>query len=162
MASPGTPEPLKTSTTGTKHITIIAARWHGTVVDALVQGALTVLSNHPHCTVSVLRCPGTFELPTLAEAVARKKVTNAIIALGCVVKGETPHFDFVAAPVAQSLNSISVHHCLPVIMGVLTTLTMEQALDRAGGKHGNKGADAAHAALEMITVLDTITMGDQQ
>ena len=100
--------------------------------------------------------PGAYELPVAVAAAARTKKWDAIICLGCVIKGDTAHFDFVAGPSASGMMSVSVETEVPVINGVLTTENVEQALNRAGIKMGNKGIEAAHAALQMTRVIDEI------
>jgi 6,7-dimethyl-8-ribityllumazine synthase len=100
--------------------------------------------------------PGAFELPLAADRLASRGEYDAIIALGCIIRGETPHFEFVSAEAARGLGEVALKHGLPVAFGVLTTDDAEQAMARAGGKHGNKGWEAAEAALEMIGLLDRV------
>lgn len=136
-------------------VAIIATRWNSEVVDSLVEAALETLSQIgiEDENVAIFRVPGAFELPLAARKAAEIKCYDAIICLGCVVRGETPHFDFVAGEAARGIGNVAADFGLPVSFGVLTTDTMEQAMDRAGGKHGNKGAEAANAAIDMIHVL---------
>jgi 6,7-dimethyl-8-ribityllumazine synthase len=106
--------------------------------------------------VDVHRVPGAFELPVAAKLLAQTKRFGAVICLGCVIRGDTPHFDYVAGECARGLQDVSIWEDLPVIFGVLTTNTHEQAVERTGGAHGHAGERAAEAAVEMITVLNQI------
>ena len=144
--------------TGLK-IVLVASRFNSLVVDRLVGGAIDFLERHgaQQDDITVVRVPGAWELPmTVAEVLRRCEgddpAADLIVALGAVIRGGTPHFDYVAAEVAKGIASISMHHNTPVGFGVLTTDTLEQALERAGSKMGNKGAEAASAALEMVDV----------
>ena len=140
---------------GGQRFAVIAARFNASVVEPLVQGALDALRQHGAAErqLEIVRVPGAFEIPLGARKLALTRRYAALIALGAVVRGETPHFDFVAGECASGLARISTDTGVPIAFGVLTTDTMEQALDRAGGKAGNKGADAALAALEMANIL---------
>ena len=142
------------STDGAR-IGIVAARFNHEVVDSLLEGALATLKDKgiSEHAITVVRVPGAFELPLAAQRLARRPGTEAVIALGAVINGETRHGDYVSGECASGLNRVSLDTNLPVIFGVLTTDTPEQAHARAGGDHGNKGHEAALAALEMITVL---------
>lgn len=135
------------------HVAIVASRYHPEVVDALVVGALDTLANHGVEAISIDRVPGAFELPLAALARATSETVDAVIALGCVIQGETPHFSFVCAESARGLMDVMLETGVPVSFGVLTTGSMEQALARAGGAVGNKGAEAALSALEMASML---------
>ncbi len=158
MATPLTSNPLPLPNGSGLRIAIVATRWHTDVVEKLLEGALKTLESAGVLTsdVSIHRCPGAFELPVTAAVLARAEKHDAVITLGCVIRGETPHFDFVAGPVAQALQIVQIETGVPVIFGVLTTNTAEQAHARAGGTHGNKGADAAVAAIEMALLLKRI------
>jgi 6,7-dimethyl-8-ribityllumazine synthase len=140
---------------GELRFAIIAARFNATVVDALLEGALETLRGHgaPASHVLVVRVPGAYDIPVVARKLALSGRFDALIALGAVVRGETPHFDYVAGECAAGLMRLALQEGVPITFGVLTTDTMEQATDRAGGKAGNKGADAALAALELAHVL---------
>ena len=140
---------------GSQRFAVIAARFNASVVEPLLQGAVDALKQHgaADSQIEVVRVPGAFEIPLIARKLALTRRYAALIALGAVVRGETPHFDYVAGECASGLARISIDTGVPVAFGVLTTDTMEQALDRAGGKAGNKGADAALAALEMAGIL---------
>jgi 6,7-dimethyl-8-ribityllumazine synthase len=103
----------------------------------------------PGKSVGVFRCPGAFELPQVAAMLARRKRWDAIICLGAVIRGATPHFEYVSAEAARGIQNVAIQYAIPVVFGVLTTLTERQAFERAGGRHGNKGWDAVVTAMEM-------------
>jgi len=134
---------------------IVAARFNGEITDALLEGAVATLAEHgvPDDHVSVVRVPGAYEIPITAKRLAASGRYEAIIALGAVVRGGTPHFEYVAGECARGVGRVALDEDVPVIFGVLTTDTDSQALDRAGGKEGNKGHEAAVAGLEMVTLL---------
>ena len=136
-------------------IAIVAARFNDFVVERLVQGALDALLRHGAAekNLELVRVPGCFDMPLVVRRLAQSRRYDAIVALGAVVKGETAHFDYVAGECAAGLARAASDTGVPVGFGVLTCDTMEQAIDRAGGKAGNKGADAALAALEMSNLL---------
>ena len=134
-------------------VAIVASKWNPAVLEALLEGAWRTLvaAGIPEKQVLVYRVPGSYELPAGAQfAVEGNPGIDAVICLGCVVQGETRHFEFINQAVAQGVKDVSLKYNLPVIFGVLTPDTNQQALDRAGGKYGNKGEEAAVAALEMI------------
>ncbi len=133
----------------------VAARFNDFVVEALIRGAVDALKRHGagEKQIEIVRVPGAFDIPIVARKLALSRRYEAIIALGAVVRGQTPHFDFVAGECASGLSRIALETGVPIAFGVLTTDTMEQAVDRAGGKAGNKGADAALAAIEMANLL---------
>lgn len=138
---------------------VIAARFNADIVDALLDGCIRRLREigvETDTNVEIHRVPGAFELPVAARAMAKTKRFSAVICLGCVVRGDTPHFDYVAGEAARGIQQVSVDECLPVIFGVLTTETFEQARDRTGGAHGHAGERAAEAAVEMVAVLRAI------
>ncbi|MEJ2676449.1 MAG: 6,7-dimethyl-8-ribityllumazine synthase [Acidihalobacter sp.] len=134
---------------------IALARFNGFIVERLLEGALDALKRHgvAEAEIEVVRVPGAFELPLTVQAMARRERYDAVIALGAVIRGATPHFDYVAAESAKGLSSVALASGLPVINGVLTTDTIEQAIERAGTKAGNKGWDAGMTALEMVSLL---------
>lgn len=136
-------------------VAIAAARFNAHIVDHLITGALDALARHQVAidTVPVVRAPGAWELPLVVRRLADSRQYQAVIALGCIIRGETPHFDFIASENAKGLAQVMLDSGVPVANGVLTCDTTEQALARAGLKGGNKGADAALAALEMIDLL---------
>ena len=132
-------------------IGIVVAEWNEDITGKLLQGAYQTLMEHGVLeeNIRVKTVPGTFELTLGAKYFAEYGSVDAIIALGCVIQGETRHFDFICQGVTQGITSLNVDEGIPVIFGVLTTENLQQALDRAGGKHGNKGDEAAYTALKM-------------
>ena len=142
----------------TARFAIVVARFNEFIVDGLQQGALETLTRHgvPLSNLSIFKVPGAFELPLVARRIARQREYDAIISLGAVIRGATPHFDYVASQCASGLARISLDEDIPVIFGVLTTNTIEEAIERAGSKSGNKGSDAAMTALEMVSLLRTL------
>ena len=139
-------------------IAIVVGRFNGFIVDSLLTGALDTLnrSGVAGSDITVSYVPGAFEMPLIIQKYAESGKFDAVIALGAVIRGSTPHFDFVAGENAKALASLALKFNLPVINGVLTTDTIEQAIERAGTKAGNKGAEAAMAAMEMISLLSKI------
>ena len=134
---------------------LVVARFNDFVTSKLLEGAVDMLARLgvSEADITVAWVPGAFEIPVAAAAMAKSGNYAAVICLGTVIKGETPHFDFVAGQCAAGIAAAARDTGVPVIMGVLTTATMEQAINRAGGKMGNKGADAAEAAVEMADLL---------
>jgi 6,7-dimethyl-8-ribityllumazine synthase len=134
---------------------VLITRFNDFVVEPLLRGALDALRRHGAADkqIEIVRVPGAFDLPVAARKLAMSRRYEALIALGAVIRGQTPHFDYVAGECASGLARIALESGVPIAFGVLTTDTMEQAVDRAGGKAGNKGADAALAALEMANLL---------
>ncbi len=141
-----------------RRLAVAAAIFNEMVVSKLVEGALACLRQHgvAEDDLLVVWAPGAFELPLLAKRLAESSRYDAVICLGAVVRGETPHFDYVAAETARGIQQVSLSTGVPVTFGVLTTDNVAQALDRAGGKHGNKGWDSAMAAMQMLSVLDQL------
>ena len=133
---------------------IVASRFNSFIVDRLVDGACDVLrrTGVSDGNVSIVRVPGSWELPLAAKRVADKGEVDAIIALGALIRGATPHFDYIAAEATKGLAQTSMQSGIPVAFGVLTTDTIAQAIERAGTKAGNKGAEAAMAAIEMVSL----------
>ena len=134
---------------------ILAARFNDFVVEPLVRGALDALKRHGATDkqVDIVRVPGAFDMPIVARKLALSRRYEALIALGAVIRGQTPHFDYVAGECAAGIARIALESGVPIAFGVLTTDTVEQAIDRAGGKAGNKGAEAALTALEMANLM---------
>ena len=134
---------------------IVAARFNDFITSRLVDGALDGLQRHgaAETDIEIVKVPGAYEIPLAAQALARSKKYNAVICLGAVIRGATPHFEYVSAEVSKGVAAVSLETGLPVIFGVLTTDTIEQAIERAGTKSGNKGWDAALAAIEMANVM---------
>ena len=133
----------------------VAARFNDLVVDPLIRGALDARKRHGagDKQIEIVRVPGAFDIPIVARKLALSHRYDALITLGAVVRGQTPHFDYVAGECASGIARIALESGVPISFGVLTTDTMEQAMDRAGGKAGNKGADAALVASEMANLL---------
>ena len=142
----------------TDKILVVAGRFNELVTKSLVAGAIDTLSNAGWKSEQIFTSwvPGAFEIPLVAAKAARSKNLSAIICLGAVIRGNTAHFDYVAGPAASAIMNISVETETPVVFGVLTTDTVEQALDRAGLKLGNKGSEAAQTALQMIKTLQDL------
>jgi 6,7-dimethyl-8-ribityllumazine synthase len=134
---------------------IVVGRFNSFIAERLLEGALDGLVRHgaDDGNIDVLRVPGSFEIPLAAQKMADRRKYDAIICLGAVIRGSTPHFDYVAAEVSKGVASVSLESGIPVIFGVLTTDTIEQAVERAGTKAGNKGFDAAVTAIETANVF---------
>ena len=134
---------------------IVVSRFNEIVTGPLLSGALDVLGRHgvADSDVTVVKVPGAMEIPQAARRLALRGNVDGVLCLGAVIRGETPHFDYICAEVSRGVAAVHRETGLPVIFGVLTTHTLEQALDRAGGKNGNKGAEAALAALEMANLF---------
>ncbi|GAB3377057.1 6,7-dimethyl-8-ribityllumazine synthase [Spongiibacter taiwanensis] len=134
---------------------IVVGRWNSFVVESLLEGALDALRRHgvAEDNVTIVRAPGAFEIPLVCQKVAEQKQYDAIIALGAVIRGGTPHFEYVAGECTKGLAQVSMQHGVPVAFGVLTVDSIEQAIERAGTKAGNKGEEAAMSALEMVSLL---------
>lgn len=134
---------------------LVVARFNSFVVDKLVEGALDTLRRHGvnDADITIVRAPGAWELPVLTRHVLAAGTYDAVIALGAVIRGGTPHFEYVAGECVKGLSVVSLDSNVPVAFGVLTVDTIEQAIERAGTKAGNKGAEAALSALEMVSVI---------
>ncbi len=141
-----------------RKIGIIVARFNSFICEKLLEGALDSLvrSGVDDGEIDVARVPGAFEIPLIAQKMARSGKYDAVICLGAVIRGATPHFDYVAGEVAKGTAQVMLDTGVPVLFGVLTTETIEQAIERAGTKAGNKGSDVAIAALEMISLMEGI------
>lgn len=139
-------------------IGIAVGRFNGFLVESLVQGALDALLRHGVLgqNITVVRVPGAFELPLTAKRMAQSGKFDAIVVLGAIIRGSTPHFDIVVSESAKGLSHVALHHDIPVINGILTTENIEQTIERAGTKAGNKGYDAAMTAIEMVSALKAI------
>ena len=144
---------------GTGHkLGIVVARFNSFISEKLLEGAMDSLvrSGVNSDDITVARVPGAYEIPLVAQKMAKSGKYDAVIVLGAVIRGATPHFDYVAGEVAKGTAQVMLDAGIPVLFGVLTTETIEQAIERAGTKAGNKGSDVAIAALEMINLLETI------
>ena len=139
-------------------IAIVAARFNDFIVDRLIGGAVDCLLRHgaDRTALTIVRAPGAFELPVICKRLAESGKFDGIVALGAVIRGSTPHFDYVAAEVSKGLAQVAMKSGLPVGFGVLTTNDIEQAIERAGSKAGNKGAEAALSVMESARVLQQI------
>jgi 6,7-dimethyl-8-ribityllumazine synthase len=137
---------------------IVVAEWNASITNALYQGAYESLLEHGALAENIFThpVPGTFELTSGADLLLKNTKLDAIICLGCVIQGETRHFDFICNAVANGLTNVAVKYSKPVIFGVLTTDTQQQAVDRAGGKHGNKGVEGAVTAIKMAYLAETL------
>lgn len=133
---------------------IVVAQWNAVVTEALLKGAYHSLieKGAAEDNITVIEVPGSFELTSGADLLLQNKAIDAVICLGCVIQGETRHFDFICDAVANGITNVSIKHNKPVIFGVLTTDNQQQAEDRAGGKHGNKGEEAAITAIQMANI----------
>ncbi|KAA8732398.1 6,7-dimethyl-8-ribityllumazine synthase [Acinetobacter qingfengensis] len=140
------------------HYAIVVGRFNSFVVEHLLEGAIDTLKRHGVAeeNITVAYAPGAWELPIVAKKLATTQKFDAIIALGAVIRGSTPHFDFVAGECAKGLGVVGLESTLPVINGVLTTDSIEQAIERSGTKAGNKGSEAALTAIEMVNLLKAI------
>jgi 6,7-dimethyl-8-ribityllumazine synthase len=143
---------------------LVVARFNDFVAQRLLEGAVDALIRHgaEESDLTVVWVPGSFEIPLAAQELAASGRVDAVVCLGVVVRGDTPHFDYVAGETSNGIGAIGLQTHLPVTFGVVTTDTMEQAVDRAGGKHGNKGADAALAAVEMVSLLRSLRAATQK
>jgi 6,7-dimethyl-8-ribityllumazine synthase len=136
-------------------IGIVVSEWNSHITQKLLEGAKTTLKRHgvAEKNIVTVTVPGSFELTFGAKLLAEKYPLNAIITLGCVIRGGTPHFDYVCQGVTQGITQLNTQYPIPFIFGLLTTENEQQAVDRAGGKHGNKGDEAAIAAIKMANIL---------
>ena len=141
-----------------KKFAIVASRFNDFITDKLIGGAVDALmrSGTSDKDIDIIKVPGAFEIPLLAQKLAAKKRHDAIICLGAVIRGATPHFDYVSAEVSKGVAAAGMQAGIPIIFGVLTTDTLEQAIERAGSKAGNKGWDCALAAVEMANLMGAV------
>ena len=137
---------------------IVASRFNSAIVDRLIEGAIDCLTRHgvSEENITLVKVPGAWEIPLAAKKLAKRKDIDAVIALGAVIRGATPHFEYVAAEVSKGLANVSLEVEKPITFGIITADTLEQAIERAGTKMGNKGWEAALAALEMVEVMGKI------
>lgn len=141
-----------------KKFGIIVARFNDFISSKLLEGALDALKRHgvSDDAITVVRTPGSFEIPVVAKKMAESKKYDVVIAVGAVIRGGTPHFEYVASEAAKGVGQVSLQTGVPVIFGILTTDTIEQAIERAGTKAGNKGFEAATAAIEMANLMGQV------
>jgi 6,7-dimethyl-8-ribityllumazine synthase len=137
-----------------KRFAIVVARFNNLVSDRLIEGAEDCLLRHDvkGDDIEIFKVPGAYEIPYIAKKLARKEKFDAVICLGAIIRGETPHFDFICSNVMRGIMQLNLEYDLPVVMGIITADTLEQALDRAGAKQGNKGFLAAMTALELVNI----------
>jgi 6,7-dimethyl-8-ribityllumazine synthase len=140
---------------------IVVARFNSLVTQQLLEGATDCLIRHGanDKDITVVRCPGSYEIPQVALQMCGTRKFDAVICLGCIIRGETPHFDYIASEAAKGVSQVALQTGVPVAFGVLTTETLEQALERAGAKAGNKGWDAAMTAMELADVARQLSGG---
>lgn len=141
-----------------KNIAIVVARWNQFIVSKLLDGAIDALNRNGANdeNITIAYCPGAFEIPVVVDKMATSGKYDAVIALGAVIRGSTPHFDYIAAEVTKGIAQVSLKTSVPCIYGVLTTDSIEQAIERAGTKAGNKGFDAAMSAIEMVSLFENL------
>ena len=141
-----------------RRFAVVVSRFNEPVTSRLLEGALAAFRRHGVADedVEVARAPGAFEIPLVAQRLARSDRFDAVVCLGAVIRGETPHFEYVAGECARGVQAVGLDTGVPCIFGVLTTDSLEQALERAGGSHGNKGWDASVAAMEMAALLESL------
>lgn len=146
---------------GEARFALVASRFNSFVVESLIAGAVDTLRRHgvADAQITLVRSPGAFELPLVVQKVAASGNFDAIVALGAVIRGGTPHFEYVAGECTKGIAQVSLASGLPIAFGVLTVDTIEQAIERAGTKAGNKGAEAALSAIEMVNLLREIDAG---
>lgn len=141
-----------------KKFTIVVGRWNAFIVESLLNGALDCLKRHgvTEDEITIVRAPGAFEIPLVVQKVAQTQKPDAIITLGAVIRGGTPHFEYVSNEVTKGVAQVSLNTGIPCTFGVLTVDSIEQAIERAGTKAGNKGEEAAITAIEMVNLLGEI------
>jgi 6,7-dimethyl-8-ribityllumazine synthase len=137
---------------------IVVSRWNSFITERMLEGALDALVRHgaDEAQIEIARVPGTWEIPIAVQKMARSGRFDAVVGIGCLIRGATPHFDYLAGEVTKGLGSIMLQSSVPVTYGVITVENLEQAVERAGTKAGNKGAEAAVAAVEMANLLKQI------
>jgi len=137
---------------------LVVSQFNSLITERLQAGAIDALCRHGarEEDIIIVQVPGAFDIPLFAKKMAASGRYDALVCLGAVIKGETPHFDYISAAMTQGIKEVMLAHGLPITFGVLTTESMEQALDRAGGKAGNKGSEAALAAVEMLNTLKAL------
>ncbi|MEH6589905.1 MAG: 6,7-dimethyl-8-ribityllumazine synthase [Halioglobus sp.] len=143
---------------GKGNFALVVGRWNSFVVEHLLEGAIDTLKRHgvKENQITIVRAPGAFEIPLVCQKVAQKGGVDAIIALGAVIRGGTPHFEYVSGECTKGIAQVSMDTGIPVAFGVLTVDSIEQAIERAGSKAGNKGEEAALSALEMVSLIEQI------
>ena len=142
-----------------KSFAIVVSRWNQFIVNKMLDGAKDALQRHnvPEDNITIAYCPGSFEIPLVVQKFAESNKYDAVIALGAVIRGSTPHFEYIASEVTKGIANVNLKTGIPCILGVLTTDTIEQAIERAGSKSGNKGFEAAVSAIEMASLVNLIS-----
>ncbi len=156
------PIEISGSLTVSKHrFAIVVSRFNEFITGKLHEGAIDALRRHgcPDEQITTVRVPGAFEIAFVAKTLARSRLYDAIICLGCVIRGQTPHFEYVASEAAKGIAQVGLETGVPATFGVITADTLEQAIERAGAKSGNKGVDAALSAIELVNLLDALPKG---
>lgn len=143
---------------------IVVSRFNSLVTNPLLDGAIDCLTRHgaSEKNITVVYCPGSFEIPQVASQLAKSGKYDGVVCLGCVIRGETPHFDYIASEVTKGVGSVALETGVPIAFGVLTTENLEQALERAGAKAGNKGWDAALTAMELVNTFKQLSGGKKR
>ncbi len=143
---------------------IVVSDWNSEITGSLLNGAVNTLEKHGVLKedITIIHVPGSFEIPSGARAIAENDEPDAVLCLGCIIQGETKHFDYICQGVTNGIMELNLNYNIPFIFGVLTTLSAEQAMDRAGGRHGNKGDEAAITAIKMIHVYKTVHSGKKR
>ncbi|HWP91389.1 MAG TPA: 6,7-dimethyl-8-ribityllumazine synthase [Thermodesulfobacteriota bacterium] len=138
---------------------IVVSRFNSFITDRMVEGALDVLVRHgaSQSDIDIIKVPGSFEIPLGVKTAAGSKKYDAVVAVGAIIRGETPHFDYLSSEVTKELSGIGLEFGVPVACGVITTETLEQAIERAGSKAGNRGGEAAFSAIEMVNLLKALS-----
>ena len=141
-----------------KKFGIIVSRFNELVSKQMLNGATDTLVRHgaEECDITITWVPGSFEIPLIAQKLSNSKKYNAVICLGAVIRGDTPHFDYIAAEVSKGISQVSLKNEIPISFGILTVDTLEQAFERAGSKAGNKGSQAAESAIEMVNLIENM------
>ena len=144
-----------------KNFALAVSRFNEFITTRLVDGAIDALVRHGADAdhITVVQVPGAFELPQAAHRLAQSGAYDAVVCLGCVIRGQTPHFDYVAGQAARGIAQAAIDSGVPVTFGLITSDTLEQAIERAGAKSGNKGADAANSAIEMVSLMEKLSAG---
>ncbi|MBI3005211.1 MAG: 6,7-dimethyl-8-ribityllumazine synthase [Ignavibacteriales bacterium] len=143
-------------------IAVIVSQFHKDITDRLLEGAKECFRQHGISKYDVFHCPGSFELPQVAQRLVKERRWDAVVCLGAVIRGKTSHFEYVASETARGIQDVALRSGIPVLFGVLTTENEKQALERAGGKFGNKGWDAAVAAIEMNSLFKRLERGTRR
>ncbi len=141
---------------------VVVAEWHTDITHPLYEACVQTLEKHGSTSIHTVQVPGTFELPVAASMLIHNKKLDAVICIGCVIKGETSHNEYINHSVANSISMLGIQTGIPVIFGVLTPNDHQQALDRAGGKYGNKGVEAAVTAIRMVDLKHTLAQKDRK